>query len=83
MRVQVNLSDELVQQLDEYAKAVGMSRSGLCSFFIGQGMFGISRTFEVATSVLREAVKQQEKGCKGQMSVKPDGSIIEDADELW
>ena len=29
MRVQVNVADELVQQLDEYAKAVGLSRSAL------------------------------------------------------
>lgn len=82
MRIQVNLSDELVKQLDEYAKAVGFSRSALCGYFIGQGMFGINKTFEVATQALRDAVRQQENGCKGQMSVKPDGSIVEDADEL-
>ena len=43
MRIQVNVSDELVAQLDEYAKAVGMSRSGLCTFFIGQGMFSLNK----------------------------------------
>lgn len=53
MRIQVNVSDELVAQLDEYAKAVGMSRSGLCTFFIGQGMFSLNKGLEMASSVIQ------------------------------
>jgi predicted transcriptional regulator len=53
MRIQVNVSDELVAQLDEYAKAVGMSRSGLCTFFIGQGMFSLNKGLEMASSAIQ------------------------------
>lgn len=35
MRVQVNLSDEMVTRVDNLAKAYGMSRSGLCAYLIG------------------------------------------------
>lgn len=36
MRVQVNVSDDLVKKIDEYAKIMGVSRSALCSVWIGQ-----------------------------------------------
>lgn len=55
MRVQVNLSDELVAQIDEYAKAVGLSRSGVCAFFVGQGMFSINKSYEMASNLLKAA----------------------------
>lgn len=38
MRVQVSLSDEMVQCVDFYAKRMGVSRSALCSMLIGQGV---------------------------------------------
>lgn len=53
MKVQVNVSDELVKQLDEYAKAVGLSRSALCGYFIGQGMFSLQKGLEMASSAIQ------------------------------
>lgn len=38
MRVQVNLSEEMVENVDKYAKQMGVSRSALCSILIGQGI---------------------------------------------
>lgn len=38
MRCQVNLSDEMVKRVDDYAKRMGVSRSALCSMLIGQGI---------------------------------------------
>lgn len=36
MKVQVNLSDEMVNRVDNLAKSYGVSRSALCSMYIGQ-----------------------------------------------
>lgn len=36
MRVQVNLNDDLVKRIDEYAAAIGLSRSAVCAMWIGQ-----------------------------------------------
>ena len=36
MRVQVNLSDDMVRMVDDYAKLLGVSRSALCSMLIGR-----------------------------------------------
>lgn len=81
MRVQVNVSDELVAQLDEYAKAVGLSRSALCGYFIGQGMFSLQKGLEMAS----EAIKAYTKGVTdassdiaGQLRLTPSGDVVEE-----
>lgn len=33
MRIQVNLSDEMVSKVDYYSQKMGVSRSALCSIF--------------------------------------------------
>lgn len=40
MRIQVNLSDEMVTDVDALAKRYGVTRSGLCAMLIGQGVSG-------------------------------------------
>lgn len=57
MRVQVNVADELVQQLDEYAKAVGLSRSALCGYFIGQGMFSFRKGLKWLLTLFRAMLR--------------------------
>lgn len=47
MRVQVNLSDEMVVKVDEYAKKMGVSRSALCSMLVGQGIMGYDKSMDI------------------------------------
>lgn len=47
MRVQVNLSDEMVKKVDDYAKMIGVSRSALCSMFIGQSIMSYDKGLEL------------------------------------
>ena len=47
MRIQVNVNDEMVKKLDAYAEKMGVSRSALCSVFIGQAVMGYEKSFEV------------------------------------
>lgn len=46
MRVQVNLSDDMVKKVDDYAKMFGVSRSSLSSILIGQGIMGLDKANE-------------------------------------
>lgn len=81
MRIQVNVSDELVAQLDEYAKAVGMSRSGLCTFFIGQGMFSLNKGLEMASSAIQSyavAAGSFVKDDVEELKLPNDGDVIKD-----
>lgn len=45
MRIQVNLSDEMVAEVDKLAKKYGVTRSGLCSTLIGQGVASHTEAF--------------------------------------
>lgn len=53
-RIQVNLSDEMITKVDNYAAMLGMSRSGLCAYFIGQGTLA----FETSLSACDEIAKK-------------------------
>lgn len=48
LRVQVNLGDEMLRQVDYYAEMMGVSRSALCSVLIGEGIldFNSKQTHE-------------------------------------
>lgn len=47
MKVQVNLSDEMVSRVDVVAKNIGMSRSAICAYFIGQGISQIENSYKI------------------------------------
>lgn len=52
VKVQVNLSDDLVSRIDKYAKAMGVSRSALCGVWIGQSLMGMEKTLEVGQKAI-------------------------------
>lgn len=66
MRVQVNISDIMVERIDKYAQMMGVSRSALCSMLIGQGIMGFDKAFDIMDGI---ATKLDEKALKGQMSI--------------
>lgn len=66
MRVQVNISDVMVERIDKYAQMMGVSRSALCSMLIGQGIMGFDKAFDIMDGV---AIKLDEKIMKGQVSI--------------
>lgn len=51
MRVQVNLSDEMVCKVDSYARKMGVSRSALCSMFVGQGIMSYDKSMDLLTFI--------------------------------
>ena len=53
MRVQVNISDDMVNKLDMYASKMGVSRSALCSVLIGQAVMGYDKAFEMCDATIK------------------------------
>ena len=51
MRVQVNLSDNMVKRVDVLAEDMGVSRSAFCSFVIGQYVQNYEKSVDVLKSV--------------------------------
>ena len=50
MRLQVNVSEVMVDKIDKYAEMMGISRSALCAYLIGQGIMSMSKAFDVLDS---------------------------------
>lgn len=51
MRVQVNLSDEMVSKVDLYASKMGVSRSALCSMLVGQGIMSYDKSMDIMSLI--------------------------------
>lgn len=51
MKLQVNVNDDLVKQIDEYAALMGVSRSALCAMFIGQGILSYNKSFKLINDI--------------------------------
>lgn len=51
MRVQVNLSENMVKRVDVLAEDMGVSRSAFCSFVIGQYVQNYEKSVDVLKSV--------------------------------
>ena len=58
MKVQVNVSDESVKLIDEYAKMVGMTRSSFCSNAIGEKLLQLKLIQDVSGKMLAEENKK-------------------------
>lgn len=43
MRIQVSLSDDMVARVDKLAESYGVTRSALCSMYIGQMVDGTEK----------------------------------------
>lgn len=59
MRIQVQISDEMLEKLDFYAKKMGVSRSAICAIFIGQGVLGLDKSMQILDDIAKETLKNQ------------------------
>lgn len=51
MRVQVNLSDEMVERVDAYASKIGVNRSALCAVLVGQGVMAFDKSMDLLSNI--------------------------------
>lgn len=65
MRVQVNVSDDLVKKIDEYAKVMGVSRSALCSVWIGQSVMSYEQSLSIVKQMGDRFGDKLEQALKG------------------
>lgn len=56
MRLQVKMAKDAVVEIDKYASRMGMSRSGLCAFFVGMGLLNMKKADTVLESTGGELI---------------------------
>ena len=71
MRVEINLNPDLVKKIDEYAAAIGQSRSAVCAVWIGQSVLGIEKASQAIQSMgINVAKALEEDGRKNKAKGK-------------
>lgn len=60
MRINVNVSDELNNKIENYSKQFGVSKSQFCSMMIGQGVMSYDKTFDMMGG-LKDSIQEQMK----------------------
>ena len=56
-RIYVTVSKEMLAKLDATAKLMGITRSALCAYLMGQGMLGLEKAQNMA-DLVTQAVKE-------------------------
>ena len=68
-RLQVMITDEMLEKIDYYAEKTACSRSSLCSMFIGQGLMAFDKSFEVVDSLASGIKVELEKKLGEQLKI--------------
>ena len=58
-RLQVTMSEEMRDKLERYSNMTGVSMSALCNVFIGQGLMGYDKAFQLLESEV-EALRNKD-----------------------
>ena len=61
MRLNVNVSDELLVRIDRYADSLGVSRSALCTMLIAQGVTNYEKSMQIIEQLGLSLVDDQLK----------------------
>lgn len=60
-RITITVSDESVEKLSHYGKKMGMNRSALCAYLVGQGLMGLDRAnsmFDKVSESMSDEIKR-------------------------
>lgn len=60
-RITITCSGEQIAKLDAYSNKMGMNRSALCAYFIGQGLLGMDKAFGVMDKVTESMTDEMKK----------------------
>lgn len=60
-RITITVSDESVEKLSYYGEKMGMNRSALCAYLVGQGLMGLDRAnsmFDKVSESMSDEIKR-------------------------
>lgn len=57
-KIQVTLSNKLIKKIDGYAEEIGMSRSGLCAYWIGQSCMALDNLIRTSKATVEKKINE-------------------------
>lgn len=73
-RITITVSDESVEKLSYYGEKMGMNRSALCAYLVGQGLMGLDRANSMFDKV-SESMSDEIKRAFASMADKSSDSV--------
>lgn len=70
-RITITVSDESVEKLSYYGEKMGMNRSALCAYLVGQGLMGLDRAnsmFDKVSESMSDEIKRAFASMAGKSS---------------
>lgn len=64
MRIQVQLSEQMVERIDKIAELYGVNRSAFCAMIIGQSVSSLEQASSIVQSAVEKGVKNATKEAK-------------------
>lgn len=64
MRIQVQLSDQMVERIDKIAESYGVNRSAFCAMIIGQSVNSLEQASTIVQSAVEKGMKNATKEAK-------------------
>lgn len=58
-RVQISLSNELLERMDEYCERLGVTRSNYVAMLVAQNLDTMTRMMDAMPDAINELIKQQ------------------------
>lgn len=72
-RITITVSDESVEKLSYYGEKMGMNRSALCAYFVGQGLLGMDKAYSMLDKVASDMSEEMKRSFV-ELSDKTSGS---------
>lgn len=72
-RITITVSDESVEKLSYYGEKMGMNRSALCAYFVGQGLLSMDKAYSVLDKVASD-MSEEMKRSFAELSDKASGT---------
>lgn len=60
-RITITVSDESVEKLSYYGEKMGMNRSSLCAYFVGQGLLSMDKAYSLIDRVASDMSEEMKK----------------------
>lgn len=58
-KIQVTLSNKLINTIDFYAQQIGMSRSALCAYWIGQSCMSLDNLVRTSNNTVEQRINEE------------------------
>lgn len=74
-RITITVSDESVEKLSYYGDKMGMNRSALCAYFVGQGLLSMDKAYSLIDRFASDMSEEMKKALAEPSDKTPDSGV--------